>query len=189
MQYHKEGSLAPSPPLRVAVAFAGFTPPHSVSSTLPAPLDRATSHDASSLLRPTCPHPPRSKAQSPACQASPFSEAAEHCGRSFLATQSLKVASLRARQTRCSNKVSILSHVQFDRKVATDSVTLGTVTGSLDIVQRDSLCQEELPEGRRTQLKTRGHGRIVQMRKWRKKSSRYKEHRAEPSGGEKPSMI
>ena len=107
----------------------------------------------------------------------------------FLATQSLKVASLRARQTRCSNKVSILSHVQFDRKVATDSATLGTVTGSLDIVQRDSLCQEELPEGRRTQLKTRGHGRIVQMRKWRKKSSRYKEHRAEPSGGEKPSMI
>lgn len=95
----------------------------------------------------------------------------------LLATQSLKVASLHARQTRCSTKVSVLSHVQSDRKVATDSVTLRTVAGSLNIVQRDSLCQEELPEGRITQLKTRGHGRIVQMRKWRKKSSRYREHR------------
>ena len=90
------------------------------------------------------------------------------------------------------NKVSILSHVQFDRKVAIDSVTtgaVGAVTGRLNIVQRESLCQEELPEGRITQLKTKGHVRIARMRKRRKESSRYKEHRGRALWQEKAQHV
>ena len=93
------------------------------------------------------------------------------------------------------NKVSILSHIQFDRKVAIDSVTtgavgaVGAVTGRLNIAQKESLCQEELPEGRITQLKTKGHGRIARMRKRRKESSRYKEHRGRALWQEKPQHV
>lgn len=90
------------------------------------------------------------------------------------------------------NKASILSHVQFDRKVAIDLATTGAVgaaTGRLKIVQRESLCQEELPEERITQLKTTGHGRIARMRKWRKESSRYKKHRGRDLWQEKAQHV